>query len=49
MEEAKRCLQQGQLSISEISSRCGYENPAHFASAFRRIAGVAPTAYRTKR
>ena len=49
MEEAKRCLQQGRLSISEISSRCGYANPAHFASAFRRVEGVAPTAYRTKR
>jgi AraC family transcriptional regulator len=49
MAEAKRCLEQGQLSIGEISSRCGYENPAHFASAFRRVEGVAPTAYRTKR
>ena len=49
MEEAKRCLQQGTLSIGEIASRCGYENPAHFASAFRRVAGVAPTAYRSGR
>jgi AraC family transcriptional regulator len=46
MTEAKRCLQQGGLSISEIAARCGYENPAHFASAFRRVEGVAPTAYR---
>jgi hypothetical protein len=28
-------------------SLCGYENPAHFVSAFRRVEGVAPTAYRT--
>ena len=49
MDEAKRCLQQGTLSIGEIASRCGYENPAHFASAFRRIEGVAPTAYRSGR
>jgi AraC family transcriptional regulator len=47
MDEAKRYLQRGGLSISEIANRCGYENPAHFASAFRRVAGVAPTAYRT--
>jgi AraC family transcriptional regulator len=49
MDEAKRCLQQGKLSIGEIAKRCGYENPAHFASAFRRVAGVAPTAYRSGR
>jgi AraC family transcriptional regulator len=47
MDEAKRCLQNGRLSISEIAIRCGYENPAHFASAFRRVEGVTPTAYRT--
>jgi AraC family transcriptional regulator len=47
MDEAKRCLQNGRLSISEIAIRCGYENPAHFASAFKRVEGVAPTAYRT--
>jgi AraC-like DNA-binding protein len=49
MDEAKRYLQQGKLSIGEIAKRCGYGNPAHFASAFRRVAGVAPTAYRSGR
>jgi AraC family transcriptional regulator len=48
MDEAKLCLKQGQLSVGEIASRCGYENPAHFASAFRRVEGVAPTAYRSR-
>ena len=48
MDEAKRHLQHGQLSIAQIASRCGYENPAPFASAFRRVAGVPPTAFRKR-
>jgi AraC family transcriptional regulator len=46
MEEAQRRLKRGREPITEIASCCGYDNPAHFASAFRRFAGVAPSAYR---
>ena len=48
MAEAKRHLQHGQLSIAQIATRCGYDNPAHFASAFRRVEGVPPTAFRKR-
>jgi AraC family transcriptional regulator len=46
MEEAQRRLRQSGESITQIAFACGYENPAHFASAFRRVVGVAPGAYR---
>jgi AraC family transcriptional regulator len=46
MEEARRRLVHGRDSITEIAFSCGYGNPAHFASAFRRTFGVAPSTYR---
>jgi AraC family transcriptional regulator len=46
MEAAQRRLRHGTDAISEIAFACGYENPAHFASAFRRAVGVSPTRYR---
>jgi AraC family transcriptional regulator len=47
MERAKVCLATSDEPVTEIAFRCGYENPAHFASAFRRWSGVSPTEYRT--
>jgi AraC family transcriptional regulator len=46
MEEAKRLLKEGREMIPTIAARCGYENPSHFAAAFRRVVGVAPASYR---
>jgi AraC family transcriptional regulator len=46
MEEAQRRLLRTRDSVTEISLACGYENPAHFAAAFRRIFGVSPTEFR---
>jgi AraC family transcriptional regulator len=48
MDAAKHHLQRGHLSIAQIATRCGYDNPSHFASAFRRVAGVPPTAFRKR-
>jgi AraC family transcriptional regulator len=48
MEEAERRLRNSRDSVSEIAFACGYENPAHFASAFRRTVGVSPSQYRRK-
>ena len=45
VEEAKRRLTRGSDSITEIAFACGYENPSHFAAAFRRVVGVSPTRY----
>ncbi|MBL6082624.1 helix-turn-helix transcriptional regulator [Belnapia sp. T18] len=49
MEAAQRHLEAGQEPVSVIAFLCGYDNPSHFATAFRRIVGVSPTAYRAGR
>jgi AraC family transcriptional regulator len=49
MERAKTYLAAGDEPVTEIAFRCGYENPAHFASAFRRWTGVSPSEYRADR
>ena len=46
MEEAKRLLKGGNETIPTVAARCGYENPSHFATAFRRVVGVTPRSYR---
>jgi AraC family transcriptional regulator len=46
MEAARLHLQAGHEPVSAIAFPCGYENPSHFATAFRRIVGVSPTTYR---
>jgi len=46
IEEAKRKLRAGRESVTEIAFACGYDNPAHFASAFRRWVGASPSEYR---
>ena len=48
MEVAKRLLDQGYLPIIEIAIDCGYSNPSHFATAFRRHVGVTPIEYRRR-
>jgi len=47
MERAKVMLLHSDASVIEISHECGYSNPAHFSTAFRRNSGMAPSAYRT--
>jgi AraC family transcriptional regulator len=48
MEEARRLLGTTSTTILEISYLCGYENPTHFATAFRRTIGVSPSEYRAQ-
>jgi AraC family transcriptional regulator len=47
MERAKSMLLHSDASVIAISHECGYSNPAHFSTAFRRNSGVAPSAYRS--
>ena len=46
IEQARRLLGGTDEQVSRIAFRCGYDDPAHFASAFRRAVGVPPMAYR---
>ena len=45
MEEACRMLEETPMLVSEIASRCGYADLAHFSHAFRRIYGISPSQY----
>lgn len=46
VEEAKRQLETSDISVDEISSRVGYEDPAFFRRLFRRRTGLKPSEYR---
>lgn len=46
MEAARALLQNNDRSISSIAYACGYDNPTHFATAFRRFHGVSPKVFR---
>ena len=46
IEEAKRLLENSELSADEIASEVGYENPAFFRRLFKRTTGLTPGAYR---
>ncbi|MBQ8161229.1 MAG: response regulator [Clostridia bacterium] len=46
MERAKELLRDTQLKVYEIAERVGYQNPQHFAVAFREETGMSPGEYR---
>ena len=48
IEEAKKLLSRGELSIKEISSRTGYSDPNYFTRVFKRVEDLSPSAYRSK-
>lgn len=48
MQHAAHLLRQdATLSVDEVASRVGYSSRSHFAEAFRKHHGMAPTAFRT--
>jgi AraC-like DNA-binding protein len=48
-EAAAEMLTNPQLKIIDIAYALGYEDPSHFARAFRRVAGSSPRDFRLKR
>jgi AraC-like DNA-binding protein len=46
LERAARDLRQSSKSVTEISLDCGFSQPQHLATAFRRKFGVTPTEFR---
>ena len=46
--EARRDLVYTSMSISRISFRLGFADPAYFSRFFARRAGVSPSDYRAK-
>lgn len=46
IEHAKRLLSSTDMTVSSISSSCGYENDVHFMRIFKKTVGVTPSKYR---
>ena len=46
MELARNLLRYSNLSVAEVASACGYEDPFYFSSRFRGTLGKSPRAYR---
>jgi AraC family transcriptional regulator len=46
IEQSKQMLRNLKLSVLDVALRVGFENQQHFATVFRRIAGVTPSGYR---
>jgi len=46
LKSAKQMLAEDQISVKEISARLGFQSPAYFATAFRRMTGKTPMEYR---
>ena len=46
LDYACQLIDEGQLSISEISKKVGYSSPSKFSQAFRKHVGCAPSQYR---
>ena len=46
MRSAAELLTSTDLPISDISRRCGYENPFYFSRVFRERMGMPPSEYR---
>jgi AraC family transcriptional regulator len=48
LERAARDLRDSQKNVTEISLDCGFSEPQHLATAFRRKFGLTPTEFRRK-
>lgn len=46
LERAKRLLQRGEGSVTEVAYAVGYRSIAHFSTAFRQATGLSPTVFR---
>ena len=49
VERARDLLEHTALPVIEVGLRCGFEQPNHFATMFRKLTGMSPSAYRTAR
>jgi YesN/AraC family two-component response regulator len=45
MQKAKELLKMPNISIREVSQRCGYSDANYFARLFRRLTGLTPREY----
>ncbi|MEM7109599.1 MAG: helix-turn-helix transcriptional regulator [Bacteroidota bacterium] len=43
MQEARKLLSEGTMSVKEVSARVGYKNAQHFSTAFKKYFGCSPS------
>ena len=48
IKHAKMLLEQGDISVGDVSSTLGYENFSHFSELFKRHVGCSPSEYKRK-
>ena len=48
IEKAKELLTGSDLSMKEICSMCGYQDPNYFSRTFKKNVGLTPTEYKEK-
>jgi AraC family transcriptional regulator len=48
IERAKALLRETDLPIAEVAQRVGFSTQSHFAEAFHRLTGLAPSQYRSR-
>ena len=49
IDKAREMLEHTRLPVVDIGQRCGFEQTTHFATMFRKVAGMSPRAYRAAR
>ena len=49
LAKARELLEHSDLSVLEVGLQCGFSQPSHFASVFRKAMGVAPREWRAER
>lgn len=49
IERARELLESTDLPVTEVGMRCGFEQPNHFATMFRKAVGLSPRAWRLAR
>jgi AraC family transcriptional regulator, transcriptional activator of pobA len=48
ISQAKNLLAEGELNVSEIAYRLGFENPPYFSRLFKKEVGMSPKEYKNK-
>lgn len=48
MEEARRLLELGGLTVTQVAQRVGYAHPGKFAAAFKKKFGISPKALKVR-
>jgi AraC-like DNA-binding protein len=48
LEAAAQLLQQDELTMQEITARCGYSSQSSFVRAFKDVYGITPGQWRTR-